>query len=89
MNLIKGSLKKVEKAVTEIEIKAVYTKSTIKINIFRVFCFLILSPKQNREAINPHPGNQKRTRNEKRLQKTPTRKLARQHRCFIDHDNEV
>ena len=56
LNQIKGALQKVEKTV--------YTKSTVKINILYLECFVFsfYLPKQKSKSysINPHPENRKK-----------------------------
>ena len=73
MNQIKGALQKIEKHYTQKEQqkKCQYIQCG-----FFIFAFYL--PKQNLRDINPHPGNQNGS--EKRLQKTPTRKQAREFR---------
>ena len=73
VNQTKGALQKIEKQFTQ---TAQYEISIYSEWFFFIFAFYL--PKQNRKAINPHPGNRKG--NEKRLQKTPTRKQAREYR---------
>ena len=69
MNQIKGALQKIKKRLHRQHSKKYrYIQSDY-------FIFTIYLPKQNQKAINPHPGNQKG--NEKRLQKTPTKKTSK------------
>ena len=58
VNHIKGTSQKVEKQFTQQ--KFIYSEC---------FIFLFYLPKQYRRVLDPHPGNQKRKRNEKDYRK--------------------
>ena len=72
VNQIKGALQKPKSGT--------HKKHNKKCQYIRCdfFIFAFYLPKRNQREINPHPGNRKGS--EKRLQKTPTQKQARENR---------
>ena len=78
VNQIKGALQKVEKAVYQNQSSLLKKQQKLIYSEYFIFSFYL--PKPYRRATNPHPGNQRQKRNENRLQKTPTRKQAREYR---------
>ena len=64
----KSSLSKSKQFTKKAQQKLIYSEC---------FIFSFYLPKQCRRAINPHPGNQKKERNKKRLQKNTNKKTSK------------